>query len=853
MADLIPIRQTSFAAGEIHPELQGRTDWDKYGSAVKLMRNWIAAPTGPALNRPGTRYVAIVDSTLVAKKWRLIPFYFSNDTAYQIVLTDHLMRVYAQDGTFLSNIPTVGTPVPYAGADLEQLKYHQLGNAIFVTRHGYPPAMIRRIADNNWLYIPNDYTVSGFLKSSDLTGKAAVENPAGSDGALGRFLCPIYNSGQIIGVGDYVVGSDGKTYISHTILALNTDPNPAINPGLNVELAIDGVHPALNRQYQVTIEWQDIFGDIHESGTVWTSFFQRIAAYTDRPVSINAGGLDPARPPNFSRLIRAKYYKGVSDDVMGFIGFGSIGSTFIDNGITEDFTQSPPKGTDPSQFFDVAGNPFNSYPAVSALIGQRLSLANFDPAQYLIRSSEVANFQNFDPVAVQKDDSPFDLPLFSETLNDIRSMVMADTLLVFCGSSEWSVKFDQVFAITSVDPKPQSRYGSSWLTPLKVGDKVLFATVLGTTVREIAFNFQANKFLSKDLSLYAQHLFTDNYTYLCDWAYADIPYKIVWGVLENGNLVGVTYSNEHEVVAWHHHDSPGGKFLATSTVPAGTETGVFFLVDRNGIIFMEKFASRIMTDQRYSCFLDCSFEFDSRGQTGGASISLGTIPLGGTDVQITRLLGNPFTDTDIGSQVVVFPDAETSYRFTVTAIQSADVVTATAEQDVPDGQAWTAGTTEWEWARTKFILPIAEYDGTELTAVGDGAYIGPIVVAGDHSVTLDQPAMVVQVGIPYNADLELLDAHSPNAETTIIKKLVKRVWLEVNKTRGLQIGQTYDTLQDVNQRETMTPAILLPATKKLLITPKTSWDTSGSIIIRQAYPLPATIISVVREVEFGGT
>ena len=70
----------AFNAGEISPELQGRTDLEKYGEGAKTIENFIVRPEGGIHRRTGTRFVAEAYDSDV--KSRLIPFIFSEDQAY---------------------------------------------------------------------------------------------------------------------------------------------------------------------------------------------------------------------------------------------------------------------------------------------------------------------------------------------------------------------------------------------------------------------------------------------------------------------------------------------------------------------------------------------------------------------------------------------------------------------------------------------------------------------------------------------------------------------------------------------------------------------------------------------------
>jgi hypothetical protein len=120
-------------------------------------------------------------------------------------------------------------------------------------------------------------------------------------------------------------------------------------------------------------------------------------------------------------------------------------------------------------------------------------------------------------------------------------------------------------------------------------------------------------------------------------------------------------------------------------------------------------------------------------------------------------------------------------------------------------------------------------------------------------VTLDEPAVVVCVGIAYNADVELLDAFHPNKELRNLKKTLVRLGFEVANTRDLYVGRNAANLRQWIQRRVGTSWDFPLDTGYFeeLVTGGT--DKDGRALIRHHTPLPATLTSVLREYELGGT
>jgi len=116
MPRIAPI-QTNFTVGELSPRLRARTNWEKYPNAVEELTNYIVQPHGPAVKRPGLRFIQeIKDSTQNA--W-LVPFEFSPTQVYVLEFGHQYIRFYWEMGCVLdaySNIYEISTDYNYRRA-----------------------------------------------------------------------------------------------------------------------------------------------------------------------------------------------------------------------------------------------------------------------------------------------------------------------------------------------------------------------------------------------------------------------------------------------------------------------------------------------------------------------------------------------------------------------------------------------------------------------------------------------------------------------------------------------------------------------------------------------------------------
>ncbi|MFZ8932385.1 MAG: hypothetical protein ACO2ZP_00615, partial [Bacteriovoracaceae bacterium] len=91
----ISLPKSSFVGGEWSPGLYSRPDLEKYSTAVRTMKNFLAHPHGGASNRPGTKF--ITEAKYPDKETRLISFQFSTQESYVLEFGDLYMRVIKDD------------------------------------------------------------------------------------------------------------------------------------------------------------------------------------------------------------------------------------------------------------------------------------------------------------------------------------------------------------------------------------------------------------------------------------------------------------------------------------------------------------------------------------------------------------------------------------------------------------------------------------------------------------------------------------------------------------------------------------------------------------------------------------
>lgn len=159
----------------------------------------------------------------------------------------------------------------------------------------------------------------------------------------------------------------------------------------------------------------------------------------------------------------------------------------------------------------------------------------------------------------------------------------------------------------------------------------------------------------------------------------------------------------------------------------------------------------------------------------------------------------------------------------------------------------------YDGAPVTTITGLTWLEGETVSILADGAVHPQRVVTGG-SITLDQAASVIQVGLPIVADVKTLPLTLDIMAAGMGRpKNINRVWLRVYRSSGIFAGPSFDRLTEYKQRTTeVYGAAPNLKTDEIEIAVAPSWQAGGHLCIRQSDPLPATIASATIEFAVGG-
>jgi hypothetical protein len=629
--------QTSFAAGELSPQLYARVDLDKFQVGAALLRNFFVDYRGGASNRSGTEYI---DTVLAGS--RLIPFVVSTSAAYVLVFSNHLIKVYNQ-GVYVTSVVT-----PYATADLFTLAYTQSADVLTIVHPNYPPADLSRTSDVTFSY---NVIVTG--PGIDPPVVTTMVAPHSGPYSFGYLVTGVDLDGreESLPSNPAVKHSEGMNELTNRVVGLSW--NPPAQPISRYNVYKWGPIDA------VTLNPATVWGFIGSSQT--TTFTDNNIApdFSKQP----PGWGDPFSGGQFESITVATGgagYDGVSGDwpVIPYVplvitgnGTGAAGYAVIDHAtgkiIGVYLTNSGKNYTNATVTANGqggAGATFNfSFtniqplnPAATAYLQQRRVFGGSTLKPETLVMSQPGLITNFNTTPVTLATDSLVISIAAEEVNTIKSFVQVNYgLLAFTTGGSFLINGGTPgAAIDANSPsiQPQVSQGANSLRPLRINYDVIYGQAKGNRIHNLAFAWQKQSYAGSDISMLASHLF-DTYMTV-DWAYAEEPFKIVWAVRNDGRLLSLTYVPDQEVMAWCRHDTQGA-FRSVCSVPEGNVDAVYVIVERHvpnalgnpcWVYYLERMADRQGCCIFDAWHLDCALSLDRPTNTSPLYITPGVSP-----------------------------------------------------------------------------------------------------------------------------------------------------------------------------------------------------------------------------------
>ncbi len=233
-----------------------------------------------------------------------------------------------------------------------------------------------------------------------------------------------------------------------------------------------------------------------------------------------------------------------------------------------------------------AWNTYSGYPKAVGFMDDRLGWGGSDgePLKvWLSRSSAYEDHGASDPV---NETDGINIQMTGGQLNRISFMEELGPLVVGTpGTMRIVSPLDtgQALASTNVQQKPQGAEGAAeYMQPCLTGSTLLFVDRYETRIYEFAFDFNANSFVPRELSIESEHLFRAG---VMECAWQAKPNNLLWFIMANGRATVLTYEQTQRVVGFVDVRVAGGgtddgEIMSVASIPSAGGDVTYAVISR---------------------------------------------------------------------------------------------------------------------------------------------------------------------------------------------------------------------------------------------------------------------------------
>lgn len=590
----------SFTAGTLSPRMDGRTDLDFYYNGLKELENMSVFVHGGLTKRPGTKYIATAKNS--NNEVRLIPFKYSEDTAYILELGEGYIRFYMDGGQVFNTVSGVETTpyelsTTYSGSEVFDIQYAGIANIMFLVHPNHHPKQLVRYSHTNWILEDVDFYAGPFLDEN--TDDTITVTPSSISGT-----CTISGSTAIFT--DTMIGSpfkiSGPQKASASITANDVWTNAIyLEEGETLTASTTGTWSAtvtVQRSFDEGVTWE-----FYDSFTSNLSFditeTKELVYYRIGTTSYSSGTV----AVSLTKL-----------DQFGYMTITSIADSQHATGtVIKDF----PSTNTTYKWSEGAWSERRGYPSAICTESARIVYASTSYQPQTFWGSVQDDYSNFD-LGLGLDSDAYSFTFYSSDVNSIQWLANNRVLLGGTSSGEWKFsKTDEAITPTNLFVRQQSSNGSISLPAINIGNSVLYIQQGGHKVRSMNYEYAIDGWVSNEISVRAEHLLKSGT--VVDWCYAARPDSIIYIVLDTGDIVICTFDEAAKTIAFSKITSTNGVFESVATIPEEGEDVVWALSKRtiNGsdVRYIEYFTSSNWNEQTEYKFMDSSISYVGEPKT----------------------------------------------------------------------------------------------------------------------------------------------------------------------------------------------------------------------------------------------
>lgn len=595
---------TNFTAGELSPNMYGRTDIEKYYNGCMTMENFLVLPQGGAYRRPGSRYVASVKTASAFT--RLVPFVFSTTQAYMLEFGNLYIRVYYDGGQVQSGSTVYEVVTPYTTAQLPDLKFAQSADTLYIVHPSHEPRQLTRTAHATWTLTALAWENGPFMKdNSDDSHTMTVTSYGGSTGLYGQTVTvtsskSLFTSNDVgrwikiryTAPGSNIAGGTIDANSAYTSSAYRVDGEfeltwryyesssnewevqYSIDSGSNWDTLFTIPHSTANVTYTETLRSED-YNNVVPQIRFYAPGDTCNSRYTLRQIRENRNAYLKITTYSSATSVRAKVYRRMSQFSVPTNNW-AIGAW----------------GTTPG------------WPSSVTFHQGRLVFAGTTSEPSKVWMSVSDDYPNFDPGEGDEDSDAVGLTPIASEVNNVIWMASKGNLLIGTAGDEWVFDGANITPTNPPHARRETNFGSAKWQAVIANGYVVFVQDGEKIVRQVQYDYDSDTYLAIDLTAMSDHITGDGISYL---AYLKSPWSTIWTCRDDGELIGLTYVPEHKVFAWHRHDL-GGDVESVACIPGE----IWMVVKRTINGATVRYIERILPwdgTLNNSVFMDCAAEY----------------------------------------------------------------------------------------------------------------------------------------------------------------------------------------------------------------------------------------------------
>lgn len=836
----------NLAGGVFSHKMYGRYELPISNNGCRIMRNWIAETQGPASFRPGLRYVNPTRRNRIAN---LIDFQFNDEQSYVLEFTDGYLRFYKDGGIILLGNVSISGGITSATPGV-----------VTAAGHGYSNG--------------DEVFISGVSGMTGVNGKSfIVTNKAANTFEL------YDNDGNPVnttGFGTYTSGG-----VLNKIYEITT-PYTEVNDLFALKVTQNADTMYIDHGYY---EPRKLTRTDH---TAWTlSRYTRTADPFLTKKVITA--ITQASPGVITSNTHG-YETGDQIIIEEVVGMTELNSRVYEvvkiNANTFSLKTLAGVAVDTSGYTAYVSDGFASnqglLPANCTFYESRLwhsGIANapgkFVGSRAPVSSTGAPRYEDF--TSGTDADHAIAFTIADDEVNDILWMIGTDRLL-FIGSFGSESKAtgetaQQSITPTSVNVRAVQKLGVSNVNPINKENIVIYVQKGSLTVRSLEFDALSDSFISVDRSLLSEAITASG---IKQMAWRSGRPDLLWMVLNNGRLVGLTFKSREDVSGWHDHLTNNGDDLFLSLCSIGRANGyeqTWFVVEREVDGFTRRYVE-YMTDlevfpvredfytgdtttaqasdeaqylralaeaQKQPVHVDSALTYDGSEQSVSMTPGAGAMTAESTGIIFTA--GSAlFTAAHIGRKIYKKSEDGTGYgRATITDYVDSTHVECFIDEGFDSLTAMAAG--EWYFT-TDVITGLDHLEGRYVTIITDGAE-HPQEQVVNGGITLDYQAGMVHVGVGYFGilspmNLEMAGTTGPSQTKP---RNIFKVGIRFFQSLGAKVGTSLYKLEPISFATMPVPVgTALPLFTGVKDVPYSdSWEIEPRLYIVQVAPQPCMV------------